>query len=49
MAADPRWLKDLSWDRVMPEHAAPAFARLRDLVARAVQNSHLTVSIEVSG
>jgi hypothetical protein len=49
MAADPRWLKDLSWDRVMPEHAAPAFARLRDLVARALREPHLSIAVEING
>jgi hypothetical protein len=49
MATDPRWLKDLSWDRVMPEHAAPAFALLSDLVARALQDPALTLVVEVNG
>ena len=49
LAADPRWLKELSWDRVVPEHAAPAFARLRDLVARARREPHLSMVVAVNG
>jgi hypothetical protein len=49
LAGDPRWLKDLSRDRVRPEHAAPAFTRLRALVGRARGDAGWSVCVEVSG
>jgi hypothetical protein len=49
LASDPKWLKELSWDRVVPEIAAPAFNRLRNLVAHARTELHLTVAIETNG
>jgi hypothetical protein len=49
LASDPTWLKELSWDRVVPAWAAPAFQRLRNLVANARRDPHLTIAIEING
>jgi hypothetical protein len=49
LAGDPTWLKVLSWDRVDPAWAAPAFERLRQLVANARRDPRLTVAIELNG
>lgn len=44
LAENPRFLVDLTWDRVEPVRARAAFARLRRLVRRAHESEGLTLA-----
>lgn len=44
LAAEPRFLVDVTWDRVDPARARPAFVQLRRLVRRAVETDGITLA-----